>query len=109
MDGELVAVDASGHPPSRRYSTVNCIPATSRVLRVDLLHLNGVDFTRRPLEERRASLPAGRESVSGILLSEALSGSVAQITEALRGLGLEGVIAKRKTSRYDAGARADAC
>ena len=28
MDGELVAVDASGHPPSRRYSTVNCIPAT---------------------------------------------------------------------------------
>lgn len=33
---------------------------------------------------------------------------MAQITEAVRGLGLEGIIAKRRDSVYDAGGRSDA-
>jgi bifunctional non-homologous end joining protein LigD len=108
VDGELVAVDASGHPSFQALQHRGSHPTHQVVFYAfDLLHLNGVDLTRRPLYERRASLPAVVQG-SGILFSEALSGSVAQITEAVRGLGLEGVIAKRRTSCYDAGARGDA-
>jgi bifunctional non-homologous end joining protein LigD len=70
----------------------------------DLLHLDGEDLTTRPLEKRRAGLPAIVKD-SGILLSEPLPGTAEQVTDAVRGLGLEGVIAKRRDSRYDAGQR----
>ena len=48
----------------------------------------------RPLEERKARL---REVVagSGVLLSDALPGDADSVTEAVRRLGLEGVVAKR--------------
>jgi ATP-dependent DNA ligase len=42
---------------------------------------------------------------SGLLLSEPLRGTAGQVTEAVRSLGLEGVIAKRWSSRYRAGVR----
>jgi hypothetical protein len=45
---------------------------------------------------------------SGVLLSIALPGTAEQVIHAVRNLGLEGVIAKRTTSRYAAGARSDA-
>jgi len=70
----------------------------------DLLHLDGEDLTMAPLKERRARLPGVLEG-SGLLLSDELHGTLAQITEAIPGLGLEGVIAKRKDSRYDANGR----
>ena len=44
---------------------------------------------------------------SGVLLSEELPGTVAAIVEAVRGLGLEGVVAKRKDSPYEPGERSD--
>jgi ATP-dependent DNA ligase len=42
---------------------------------------------------------------SGFLLSQSLPGSVAEIVPAVRGLGLEGVVAKRKDSAYESGER----
>jgi ATP-dependent DNA ligase len=41
-------------------------------------------------------------------LSHELPGSAADVTAAVAALGLEGVIAKRRDSRYDAGRRSDA-
>lgn len=108
VDGELVAVDAAGQPSFQALQHREAHPAHTVVFYAfDLVHLNGQDLTRRPLEERRVSLPAVVTN-SGILLSEALGGTVAQITEAVRGLGLEGIVAKRKDSRYVAGERSDA-
>jgi bifunctional non-homologous end joining protein LigD len=45
---------------------------------------------------------------SGLLLSKPLPGSPQEIVEAVRALGLEGVIAKRKDSLYEPGERSDA-
>jgi bifunctional non-homologous end joining protein LigD len=45
---------------------------------------------------------------SGFLLSQSLPGSVAEIVAAVRGLGLEGVVAKRKDSAYEPGERSGA-
>jgi ATP-dependent DNA ligase len=72
----------------------------------DLLHLNGKDLTGEPLLQRRARLPRVVED-SSLLLSEELPGTPAAIVEAVRGLGLEGVVAKRKNSLYEPGERGD--
>ena len=73
----------------------------------DLLHLNGHDLTRRPLDERRAAL---RDVVgaSGVLLSDSLPGTPSQIADAVQELGLEGVVAKKRRSTYAPGRRSDA-
>ena len=100
VDGEVVAVDASGHPSFQALQHRSAHPGHAIVFYAfDLLHLNGESLETRPLKERRARLPAVVKN-SGMLLSEPLPGAAAQVTEAVRALGLEGVIAKRWSSRY---------
>jgi bifunctional non-homologous end joining protein LigD len=72
----------------------------------DLLHLDGKDLTAEPLLKRKAWLPRLVEG-SGLLMSVELPGTAAAIAEAVRGLGLEGGIAKRKGSLYEPGERSD--
>jgi bifunctional non-homologous end joining protein LigD len=70
----------------------------------ELLHLNGQDLTSERLEDRKGRLePIVRGS--GFPFSQSLSGSADQVIEAVRRLGLEGVVTKRKDSRYNAGIR----
>ena len=108
VDGEVVAVDASGHPSFQALQHRSAHPGYAIVFYAfDLLHLDGESLEARPLEERRARLPAVVAG-SGLLLSEPLHGSAAQVAAAVRALGLEGVIAKRWSSRYSAGQRGGA-
>ena len=65
------------------------------------------NLTGEPLLKRRARLARVLDG-SGLLLSQELPGTAAAIVEAVRGLGLEGVIAKRKDSLYEPGERSDA-
>ena len=107
VDGEIVAVDASGHPSFQALQHRSAYPGHSIVLYAfDLLHLDGARLTGRPLEERRASLATVVRN-SGVLMSEDLPGSAADVIAAVRGLGLEGIIAKRRDSRYRPGLRTD--
>jgi len=108
LDGEIVAVDAEGRPSFQALQHRSAHPAFTVVFYAfDLLHLDGETLTRRPLVDRIAALPkvVGR---SGILLSQPLDGTAQQVTAAVAQLGLEGVIAKRRSSRYDAGMRGEA-
>ncbi len=108
VDGEIVAVDANGHPSFQALQHRGAHPDHSVLFYAfDLLHLDGKPLTALRLDERRARLP-GVLGHSGILFSEELPGSAGQVIEAVRALGLEGVIAKRRDSRYDAGQRNDA-
>ena len=63
----------------------------------DLLHVDGKALAGDPLLERRALLPA-LLNCTDLLASAELPGTAGAIVEAIRGLGLEGVIAKRKDS-----------
>ncbi|WP_192249486.1 ATP-dependent DNA ligase [Mesorhizobium silamurunense] len=69
----------------------------------DLLHLNGHDLRDMPLEDRRevlqAMIPAGQR----IQFSEALPGTGAAVFHLVEQAGLEGVISKRKDSKYRSG------
>jgi bifunctional non-homologous end joining protein LigD len=108
VDGEVVAVDERGHPSFQALQHRAAHPGYGIAFYAfDLLVLNGDDLTRLPLSERKARL-APVVNNSGILLSHALPGSAAQVIDAVRRLGLEGVIAKRKDSPYLPDLRTDA-
>jgi bifunctional non-homologous end joining protein LigD len=73
----------------------------------DLLFLNGQDMTRKPLSERRAALPRILDNTR-VLFSAPLEGSLSSILKAVRKHNLEGVVAKRADSIYEAGRRSNA-
>ena len=108
IDGEVVAVDDKGHPSFQALQHRAAHPRHTVVFfTFDVLHLNGEDLTRLPLEDRRKQLPAVLKN-SGVLLSAELPGRAEHVIAAVQRLGLEGVIAKRRDSRYDAGQRSGA-
>jgi bifunctional non-homologous end joining protein LigD len=105
LDGEIVALDASGRPSFQALQH----PAAHREHAIvfyafDLLHQDGADLKDLPLVTRRERL-ARVLGDSGILLSIELPGTPQQVIDAVSGLGLEGVIAKRRSSRYTPGER----
>jgi len=105
LDGEIVAVDASGRPSFQALQHRAAHPGHSIVFYAfDLLHLEGADLTGATLQARRAQLPEVLND-SGVLLSTELAGTAQQVMNAVQSLGLEGVIAKRRTSRYSPGDR----
>lgn len=105
IDGEIVAVDKHGRPSFQALQHRGTHPNHTIVFYAfDLLHLNGKDMRTMPLEERRANLVRIIDK-SGLLLSVVLPGSVADIVRTVRAMQLEGVIAKRKNSQYEAGER----
>ena len=108
VDGEIVALDAQGRPSFQALQHRATHPQHRIVFYAfDLLHLDGEDLTARPLIERRSLLPDVLDE-SGLLLSSELPGTTRAIVEAVRGLGLEGVVAKRKDSAYEPGQRTGA-
>jgi bifunctional non-homologous end joining protein LigD len=105
LDGEIVAVDSKGRPSFQALQHRAAHPGYAVVFYAfDLLHLAGEDLTGAPLHERRANLPKVLNQ-SGVLMSMELAGTPAQVIAAVQGLGLEGVIAKRRTSQYTPGER----
>lgn len=107
IDGEIVAVDEQGRPSFQALQNRGAHPGHSIVFYAfDLLHLDGEDLTRLPLVDRKDRL-AGVVRGSGILLSAPLPGTRSQVIAAVRQLGLEGVVAKRRDSSYTPGIRSD--
>jgi bifunctional non-homologous end joining protein LigD len=105
IDGEIVALDVQGRPSFQTLQHRGSHPGDAIVFYAfDLLHFDGVDLTGEPLIQRRKKLPKVIGE-SGLLFSQELPGTAAEIVQAVRGLGLEGVIAKRRTSLYEPGER----
>ena len=105
VDGEIVALDRGGRPSFQALQHRGAHPGHTIVFYAfDLLHVDGDDLMSTPLVARRARLPEVLDE-SGVQLSIELPGAASEVIDAVRGLGLEGVIAKRKTSRYTPGDR----
>jgi bifunctional non-homologous end joining protein LigD len=114
IDGEIVAF-ADGRPSFGLLQTRMHVRAASQAARLveqapvsfiafDLLRLYGVDLTARPLAERRATLERMAADHPQWTISPSFDdGEATEV--AARQHGLEGVIAKRTTSRYLAGRR----
>jgi bifunctional non-homologous end joining protein LigD len=108
LDGEIVALDAKGSPSFQALQHRTRAGEFALVYYAfDILERDGQDLTSHPLRERRQHL-ADVVRRTGILLSEPLPGTPAEIERSVRGFGLEGVVAKRVDSRYEAGQRSGA-
>ncbi len=118
VDGEVIALNDRGLPDFgvlqdrmhvRRASTAarkaEALPATFMVF--DLLRLDGRELLREPLEARRALLAGLVESgdVVGAWQVPAAYDDGQMLWEATGQQGLEGVVSKRLSSRYEPGAR----
>jgi ATP-dependent DNA ligase len=99
-------LDADGRPSFQALHHSTLAGLSIVFYAFDLLHLNGRDLMRTPLDERRAAL-ARVVRGSSVLLSDPLPGTPDEIAVAVRELGLEGVVAKRRRSAYIAGRRSD--
>jgi bifunctional non-homologous end joining protein LigD len=117
VDGEVIALNERGVPDFRVLQhrmhvrnarevarLVTSVPATLMVF--DLLRLDGDDLTARPLEERRALL-------EGLALGDskwqvpAAYDDGDMLFDATLQQGLEGVVSKRRGSRYRFDARSE--
>ncbi|HUP39339.1 MAG TPA: non-homologous end-joining DNA ligase [Vicinamibacterales bacterium] len=104
IDGEIVAFDESGRPSFQHLHHRSANPAAICYFAFDLLHLEGKDLRASPLEERRASLQTVLRG-SGVEFSAELPGTPDDVVRAIASVGLEGVVAKRRDSKYEAGKR----
>jgi bifunctional non-homologous end joining protein LigD len=107
LDGEIVALGSDGRPSFQALQHRTASAHALVFYAFDILHLDGRDLLRDPLETRRAILDEALEG-SEVLLSTALPGGLTQIVTEVKRLGLEGIVAKRDTSIYEPGRRSDA-
>ena len=107
LDGEVCAVDAEGRPSFAALQQLMAGEKNGASLAYavfDLLWLDGRDLRELPIEQRRELLEALLKSApTPISFSRAIEGDLVQILTLAKNAGLEGLVAKRKGSRYVAG------
>ncbi len=112
LDGEIAALDERGLPSfellqrrmhvSEASAAATLARANPVVLFVfDLLYLDGFDLRGMPLVERKELLQGLLTTTSHIRFSEHFAGHGAELFEAAKAQGLEGVVGKRPQSFYE--------
>ena len=105
IDGEVVALDDSGRPDFHRLQHFGAEAPRIHYFVFDLIVSNGRDVTKLPLSERRKLLAALSLRSPRVRISERFDIPAADMISAVRQQQLEGVVAKRKSSLYEAGKR----
>ena len=115
LDGEIVVMDGvlpsfaklqereHASDPIRIEYLARTLPATYVVF--DVLYVEGREVMSRPLIERKALLQDVVEVGDRVVLSDFIEARGVEYYNAVIARGLEGIIAKRKASRYLAGRR----
>lgn len=106
MDGELIVQDEQGRSDFHSLrAAIQSRPERLVLMAFDLLHLDGMDLRKEPLEARRdrlRALLAETDPTRPIHLSEDVADGAA-LFAAADAMGLEGVVSKKRTSRYRSG------
>ena len=108
LDGELVALDASGKPSFSLIQNSATSGASFVFFAFDLLQHAGTDLTRKPLVERQGHLRKALKEDNTVQLSQGFRIPAKQMLEMVRSHGLEGVVAKKLSSLYEPGRRSGA-
>jgi DNA ligase D-like protein (predicted ligase) len=109
IDGELVAFDEEGRPSFGAMQ--NAGPSTAIIFYVfDVMVLRGRDVMRETLDARRELLerhvvPALSDPVR---YAGQLNAGLRDLVASVKAQGLEGLVAKKRTSRYEPGLRSGA-
>jgi bifunctional non-homologous end joining protein LigD len=107
LDGEIVALDQQGRPSFQLLQNRKSAAGGIVYYVFDLLSLDGEDWRNRPLEKRQVRL-AKLVANTDVRLSISFDGPAENVVAAVRDMGLEGVIAKRRDSTYEPGERSGA-
>jgi bifunctional non-homologous end joining protein LigD len=118
LDGEIVATDDQGQTSFELLQQRMNLAGRSEIERIrkkipvelvvfDILWLDGEDLTKLPLSERRDLLQSVVLEDKGIRLVYWVPDEGINFYRAAKKHGLEGVIAKRATSRYQPGRRSE--
>ena len=108
VDGEIVVLDKKGRSSFGalqerldRFGRVNPSKFAVTFVVFDLLYGNGRDLRKEPLEKRKAILESILTGKGPVLFSKHVLGQGKQLFELAAERGLEGIIAKRRDSRYE--------
>lgn len=104
LDGEIVALDAKGLPSFQDLQNWQSTRRPIVFYAFDVLHYGGRRLLGEPLEARKELL-ASLALPEPIRLVPALEASLPSLIAEMKRLGLEGLVAKRKGTRYAAGER----
>ncbi len=111
LDGEIVALDTRGRSRFQLLQGRDLGGAAAPLVYYifDLVRHDGKSFVALPVEERRARLAALLGKTKNPLqLSPSFAVEPAELMQAARKQGLEGIIAKRPGSLYESGRRSGA-
>jgi bifunctional non-homologous end joining protein LigD len=119
LDGEVVALDADGHPSFERLQRRMHLASEAAVRRrmsdtpvtlmlFDVLHLDGRSLLEQPWEERRARLEELALAGPSWRTPPVHRGHGGAFLQATKDQGLEGLVAKRADSPYEPGRRTGA-
>jgi DNA ligase D-like protein (predicted ligase) len=106
VDGEVVALDEAGRPSFNLLQHSRSEAKRICYFVFDLLIYQNRDLTQLPFIERREAIKAALKFSSPRLrIAEHLETTRDEMLRVAREMGLEGVVAKRRDSRYEAGKR----
>ncbi|MCS6557902.1 ATP-dependent DNA ligase [Curtobacterium flaccumfaciens] len=119
FDGEIVAVDDRGRPSFQllqnrmgltKAREVRSAQETTpvRFLLFDVLEADGHELTRLGYDARRQALETVVDPGGAIDVPPAVQGDLDAVLAASREQGLEGVVAKKRSSKYAEGRRSEA-
>ena len=109
IDGEIVAVDKNGFS---NFGTLQQALSDGndqdlQFHAFDLLHLDGIDLRKEPLETRKARLKtllsSGKQSASRLAFNEHIDGRGKDVFAKACALSLEGIVSKRRDAPYRPG------
>ena len=104
LDAEIVAFDAEGRPSFGAMQNRSAQTERAVLYCFDLLHFAGVNLRQAPYADRRRYLAQSLLPSPLVQLVHSLDDGVA-LQAAAAASGLEGVVGKRKNSRYEPGKR----
>ena len=109
IDGEIVALNESGRPDFNLLQHYRVEASRIHYFVFDLLVYNNRDLTRLPLIERHDVMKSVLSFKSPrVRIIDYFEVPAADMLSAIRAQGLEGIVAKRKDSRYEVGKRSGA-
>ncbi len=107
VDGEIVVLDAEGKPSFGalqerldRFGRERPQDRPVTFVAFDLLYGNGRDLRNEPLEKRKAALEALVTGRGPVIVSKHVIGDGKALFEVARERGLEGIVGKRRDSKY---------
>ncbi len=108
LDGEIVALDEEGRPSFQLLQNRGTEEHPMQYVVFDIVYLDGQRLFKVPLEDRKRLLRNVMRDTSLLKFSEHVVGEGTAFFKAAKEKRLEGIVAKRRDSPYQPGARSGA-